>query len=314
MIPVSIVTGFLGSGKTTLISRLLRDPRFADTAVIVNEFGDIALDHELIASSDETLVQLATGCLCCAMRSDLATTLLELHRRRAAREISFARVLIETSGLADPAPILHALMTDAAVNERFAVGAVLTLVDALLGEQTLARHPEARRQVAFADRILFSKTDLGPVAGSLREAISALNAIAPTIETSPDPATLFVAGPRLPPDPAAHHGGGIGATTVVRTEPLPAAALTLWLQALAEHCGARLLRLKGLVDLVEMPDQPAVIHAVQHVIAPLDWLERWPSADRRTRIVLIGERIPRHFPARLLDAIISEVVQEMRGR
>jgi G3E family GTPase len=308
--PVAIVTGFLGSGKTTLISRLLRDPRFGNTAVIVNEFGEIALDHELIASADETLVQLATGCLCCAVRSDLVATLLDLHRRRAAGEIGFARVLIETSGLADPAPILHALMTDAAVGENFAIGGVLTLVDAVLGEPTLARHPEARRQVAFADRLLVSKTDIFPAAESLRAIIRALNATAPMDVAMPDTETLFAPGARLLPDAVAQHTGGIESTVVYRTAPVPAAGLTLWLQSLAEHCGARLLRLKGLVDIAEMPGRPAVIHAVQHVIAPLDWLDRWPGEDRRSRIVLIGEGIPHHFPARLLDAVIDEVREE----
>jgi G3E family GTPase len=135
--PIAVVTGFLGSGKTTLVNRLLRDPRLAGTAVIVNEFGAIALDHDLIESSDETLLRLATGCLCCAVRTDLSATLLGLAARRAAGEIAYDRVLVETSGLADPAPILHALMTDPALAESHAIATVLTLVDALLGEATL---------------------------------------------------------------------------------------------------------------------------------------------------------------------------------
>src|SRR5580698_131024 len=160
MIPVSIVTGFLGSGKTTLIGRVLRDPAFARTAVIVNEFGEIGLDHELIASSDETLLALTTGCLCCAVRSDLVATLLDLRTRREAGEIAFDRVLIETSGLADPAPILHALMTDRDIARHHVIDGIVTVVDALHGVTALARHPEARRQVALADRLLLSKTDL----------------------------------------------------------------------------------------------------------------------------------------------------------
>lgn len=306
--PVSIVTGFLGSGKTTLISRLLRDRRFANTAVIVNEFGEISLDHELIATADEMLVQLSTGCLCCAVRGDLVATLLDLHRRRGAREINFARVLIETSGLADPAPILHALMTDPAVGEAFEIGAVVTLVDTLLGEHTLERHAEARRQVAFADRLLLSKTDVAPATGSLLAAVRGLNPGAPIGDAPPDADALFASGFRMPPDAIAQHTGGIESMLVLRIAPVPAAALTLWLQSLVEHCGARMLRLKGLVDVAEMPERPAVIHGVQHVIAPLEWLECWPSTDRRSRIILIGERIPRHFPARLLDAIIDEVL------
>src|SRR6478672_4845937 len=142
-IPVAIVTGFLGSGKTTLISRILRDPAFARTAVIVNEFGEIGLDHELIASSDETLLALTTGCLCCAVRSDLVGTLLDLQRRREAGEVIYDRVLIETSGLADPAPILHALMTDRDVAQDHAIDGIVTVVDVLHGEATLERHAEA---------------------------------------------------------------------------------------------------------------------------------------------------------------------------
>jgi G3E family GTPase len=312
--PVSVVTGFLGSGKTTLIGRLLVDPRYAKTAVIVNEFGEIGLDHDLIAGGDETLLQLTTGCLCCAVRSDLVATLLDLRRRREAGEIEFARVLIETSGLADPAPILHALMTDAAVGEAFAIGAVVTLVDALLGERTLGRHPEARRQVALADRVVLTKIDLAPVPPSLQAAIAALNATALVDEGGFEPAALFVAGLRMPrADAVAQHTGGVETTVVLRAAPVPAAALTLWLQALAEHCGERLLRMKGLVEVAEAPGRPAVIHGVQHVFAPVDWLERWPSADQRSRIVVIGQGIPRHFPARLLDAIVAEVQDEMTG-
>ena len=175
MIPVAIVTGFLGSGKTTLIGRILRDPAFTRTAVIVNEFGEIGLDHELIASSDETLLALTTGCLCCAIRSDLVATLLDLQRRREAGEIGYDRVLIETSGLADPAPILHALMTDSDIMRQHAIDGVVTVVDTLHGATALDRHPEARRQVALADRLLLSKTDLAEPSVALRDRLAALN-------------------------------------------------------------------------------------------------------------------------------------------
>ncbi|WP_264712891.1 CobW family GTP-binding protein [Limobrevibacterium gyesilva] len=304
------MTGFLGSGKTTLIGRVLRDPRYARTAVIVNEFGEIGLDHDLIATGTETLLQLTTGCLCCAVRTDLVDTLLTLDRQRRDGAIAFDRVLIETSGLADPAPILHALMTDPAMAGAFAIASVVTLVDALLGAATLRRHPEARRQVALADRIVLTKTDLAPVPPELRAVIAGLNATAPVEAGAPPPAALFAAVPRLPADPvtpAARHSAGITTALVLRTTPVPALALTLLLEALAEHCGPRLLRLKGLVDIVEMPGRPAVVHGVQHVFAPVAFLDRWPSDDRRTRIVVIGERLPRHFPARLLDAIAAEV-------
>ena len=307
-----MVTGFLGCGKTTLIGRLLPDPRLSDTAVIVNEFGEVALDHALIASSTESFIQLTTGCLCCAVRTDLVRTLLELEGRREAGEIAFARVLVETSGLADPAPILAALMSDAALAGRFAIGAVATLVDAELGEATLDRHPEARRQVAMADRILLTKTDRAAPSAALRARLAALNPAATPVQGPVDAGWLLAPAARLPQDfpPVALHTAGINSASIRRTEPVPALALTLLIQALAEHCGARLLRLKGLVDLAEAPGRPAVIHGVQHVFSAPEFLPAWPDEDRTTRIVLIGEALPPHFAARLLDAIIAEVQDE----
>lgn len=307
-----MVTGFLGCGKTTLIGRLLPDPRLSDTAVIVNEFGEVALDHALIASSTESFIQLTTGCLCCAVRTDLVRTLLELEGRREAGEIAFARVLVETSGLADPAPILAALMSDAALAGRFAIGAVATLVDAELGEATLDRHPEARRQVAMADRILLTKTDRAAPSAALRARLAALNPAATPVQGPVDAGWLLAPAGRLPQEfpPVALHTAGINSASIRRTEPVPALALTLLIQALAEHCGARLLRLKGLVDLAEAPGRPAVIHGVQHVFSAPEFLPAWPDEDRTTRIVLIGEALPPHFAARLLDAIIAEVQDE----
>jgi G3E family GTPase len=324
MIPVAIVTGFLGSGKTTLISRVLRDPAFARTAVIVNEFGEIGLDHELIAASDETLLALTTGCLCCAIRSDLVATLVDLLARRTAGEIGYDRVLIETSGLADPAPILHALMTDRDIAQHHAIDGVVTVVDTLHGEATLDRHPEARRQVALADTLLLSKTDLAAPVDELRVRLVTLNpGAAQHASHQVAPATLFTgtdvaARVTAPADPPARnpfvraqHTDGIETFVLQRDRPIPALALTLLLEALAEHCGARMLRLKGLVDIAEMPGQPAVIHGVQHVVSPPEFLDRWPSADRSTRIVFIAQGVPRHFPARLLDAIEQEVREAM---
>lgn len=325
MLPVSIVTGFLGSGKTTLIRRILGDPGFARTAVIVNEFGEIGLDHELIASSDETLLALTTGCLCCAVRSDLVATLLDLQQRRGAGAISYDRVLIETSGLADPAPILQALMADPDLGRGHALDTVLTVADALLGEATLDRHPEARRQAAFADLLAISKTDIAGQADALRTRLTALNPSARIVSTAAlAPADLFAATDpaaraervravepaALSPFLRAQHSDGLESFAVQRQRPMPALSLTLWLQALVEHCGARLLRVKGLVEIEEMPGQPALIHGVQHVFSPPEFLPRWPSADHATRIVFIARGVPRHFPARLLAAIEEEVRDE----
>lgn len=322
MIPVSIVTGFLGSGKTTLIRRVLADPAFARTLVVVNEFGEIGLDHTLIASGNETFTTLTTGCLCCAVRDDLIETLLRLA---ADPEAEYDRVLIETSGLADPAPILHALMTDADLGRGHVIDTVTTVIDSLLGLPTLAQHPEARRQVALADLLLFSKTDLTEPDIPLRSAVDALNQSAP-IQTTADlsPARLFAtADPvsraarwtRLPDragaDPfAARHADGVETFVIEREAPIPAMALALLLQALAEHAGEGLLRLKGLVALAEAPDRPAVVHVVRHVVSPLTTLPAWPDADRRSRLVLITRGVPRHFATRLLAFIEAEVMEE----
>ncbi len=320
MIPVSVVTGFLGSGKSTLIGRLLRDPAFARTAVIVNEFGEIGLDHDLIASSDDSLLTLTTGCLCCAVQTDLARTLLGLTARREAGTAAYDRVLIETSGLAEPAPILQALMTDTALAQTHVLTAVVTLVDTVHGEATLAAHAAARHQVAVADWVLLSKTDVARTAESLLQEITGLNLTASLLTTAESDAALFftprpanVMSDRLAalPPRSADHTSGIETIVLQRDTPLPALALTLFLQALAEHCGTRLLRMKGLVALDEMPGQPAVIHGVRHVISPPVFLSGWPSGDTTTRIIFIATAIPRWFPARLLEAIEEEVREEI---
>jgi G3E family GTPase len=314
LIPLSVVTGFLGSGKTTLISRIVRDPAYRRTAVIVNEFGEIGLDHELIASSDDSVLTLNTGCLCCAVQTDLARTLMTLFERRAA----YDRVLIETSGLADPAPMLQVMMTDRNVLDTHQSPVVVTLIDTVNGEETLDRHAEARSQVALADRLLISKADLRAPSVRLLTALDGLNPGAPrmtTVESGPSmlfgDSSIAALAQRLSAAP--RHGGhsNMDTFTLVRDRPLPALALTMLLQGIAEHCGPRLLRLKGLVALEEMPGQPAVIHGVRHVISPPEFLDRWPTADETTRIVFITNDVPRFFVSRLLDAIEEEVREAM---
>jgi G3E family GTPase len=291
MIPVSVLTGFLGSGKTTVLARLLRRPEFSRTAVIINEFGEVGLDHDL------------------------------LRRREECTVPPFERVLIETSGLADPAPILQSLMLDAALAGRLSLHGVVTTVDAVNGAETLRRQPESVKQVAVADRLLLTKTDLvGGDASEVRERIAALNPSAPVVAATlgeVDPALLFDAGdhdravhyhePDLRHHHAGEHDGGIGCFAMVREEPIAAITLTLFLEALAEHCGADLLRLKGIIRVTENPDRPAVIHGVQHVFHPPAWLERWPSADRTSRLVFITRGISRPWIEALLAAIEAEV-------
>jgi G3E family GTPase len=332
MIPVSVLTGFLGSGKTTLLGRLLTTPQFARTAVIINEFGEIGLDHDLIETSEESFVQLQTGCLCCRIRGDLGLTLEDLLRRRENGSVQpFERIVIETSGLADPAPILQALMTDASVAPHLALAGVVATVDAVNGEATLRRQKESLKQVAVADRLVLTKCDLldGPPEALMAQ-LAALNPLAPVLTASfgdVDPALVLDTGlydlsgksPEVrqwlsePPHahPGTHdpsrHSDTISCHTLVRSEPVPAVALTLFLEALADHGGGDLLRVKGIVDIAESPDRPAVVHGVQHVFHPPAWLPRWPSADRRSRLVFIVRDMPGDWIEKLFVAIEAEV-------
>ena len=340
MIPVSVITGFLGSGKTTLLARLMRDPAMGRTAVIINEFGAIGLDHDLVETSDESFIQLSNGCLCCNVRSDLTLTLGEMATRRAQGKLPpFERVVIETSGLADPAPILHTLMTDRDLNGVYALDGVITVVDALLGLATLDRHEESRRQAAVADRIVITKTDLaGAQVDAVRKRLSILNpgaqvvaavhgAIAPSTLLDgglydvkgkhPDVGAWLAHESAAPGGTRGHHHahtGGIASFCVVRETPLHAVTLSLLLSALAENCGNDLLRMKGMVNVLEDPLRPAVIHGVQHVYHAPVWLPRWPSADRRTRMVFIGRNLAESWVRNLIDLLDAEVAAETAKR
>jgi G3E family GTPase len=339
--PVAVITGFLGSGKTTLLRHLLRDPAMGRTAVIINEFGEIGIDHDLVESSDENFIELTTGCLCCKVRSDLVMTLRDMAHRRAAGLLpAFERVLIETSGLADPAAILQALMIDQDLAGWYTLGEVITTVDSLLGATTLERHRQSGRQVAVADRILLTKCDLAPCSAALDARLQRLNPAArrQCIEQGVIGATeLFdrpgLTGSAIRGDPslagylpldgglapsiagpgqdahAALHDPAIASWCLLRDRPVHALTLPLFLEGLMEHCGDRLLRVKGIVDVVERPGRPAVLHGVQHVFHPPEWLERWPSTDRRTRMVFIGESIPGRWISTLLDVLDDDVAR-----
>ena len=334
-VAVSLVTGFLGSGKTTLINHLLGHPELADTAVIVNEFGEIGLDHELIVSSSETVTILNDGCLCCTVRGDLISTLRDLYLTRARGEVpAFARAVIETTGLADPAPILHTLMGDEMVGAYYRLDGVVTAIDAAAGAATLDRHGDAVKQAAVADRLVLTKTDL--VAARARAALEArlraLNPAAPMVTArhgAVDPAALLGAGlydPRTkiadvagwlrdeayePAADAAHahdvnrHDDRIRAFCLVHDRPIRADALEQWFALLADLRGPDLLRIKGIVNLAG-EDRPLVIHGVQHLFHPPALLEAWPGEDRRTRIVFITRDVARDTVEGLFRTIVAD--------
>jgi G3E family GTPase len=328
MIEALVLTGFLGSGKTTLLAHLLRQPEFSRTAVIINEFGEIGLDHDLVEASEESIIELQTGCLCCKIHNDLATTLGELLRRRDEGSItSFTRVAIETSGLADPAPILQTLMTDATIARRIVLAGVLTTVDVVNGLDTLDREEISVKQVALADRLILTKTDLaGPMQLPLLRRLQALNPTTPMLFAQRgqiDPPCLFdgrlfdaVAKSRdiqswlaeeTNSSGHSHRRHNVDTYAIVRRRPIRAVTVTLFLETLCEHCGRDLLRLKGIVNILESPDRPAVIHGVQHVFHPPSWLARWPSDDCHSRIVFITRGVPRAWVIALLEALDAEV-------
>ena len=322
-IPVTLLTGFLGSGKTTVLNHLLHRPELSDTAVIINEFGEIGIDHLLVEKVSENLRVLNSGCLCCTVRGDLIDTLQELDDRRTRGEVSaFSRVVVETTGLADPAPVLHTLMVDPDVTRRYRLDGVVTTIDAVNGEATLDRHAEAVKQAAVADSLLLTKTDLA-TAGAIGRLTARLRALNPTarlqrvVDGDVAPGGLLGAEPYDPQFKSAdvrawlasegqaggHHPHGhhhhdvnrhddhIRAHCIVLDEPVQEAAFAHWLDLMASMRGEKLLRVKGLVQVAERPDEPLVVHGVQHVFHPLRRLPAWPSADHRTRLVLITRDI-----------------------
>ncbi|KQV90488.1 GTP-binding protein [Rhizobacter sp. Root1221] len=317
MTPVTVLTGFLGSGKTTLLNRLLQRPELSDTAVIINEFGAVGIDHLLVDHTDENLRVLTSGCLCCTVRGDLIETLGALAQRRERGEVRFSRVIVETTGLANPAPVLHTLMAHPGVTGTYRLDGVVTTVDAFNGMMTLDRHAEAVKQVGMADALLLTKTDLVEPSAvqALTDRLYRLNPGArlhPVRDGRIDPAEVLGIGWIDPlsrrtlqavehengheHDHGHHHdvnrhGERVRSHAFVFDAPLPRTAFLHWLDLMAALRGERLLRVKGLVQLAEEPDRPLVVHGVQHVFHPPRQLDAWPGGDRRTRLVFIVDGI-----------------------
>ncbi len=313
-VPLVVVTGFLGAGKTTLIRDLLRQPEGADTLVIVNEFGEVGIDDALLKTGGDATVLMGNGCLCCTLRSDLQKTLVEVLAERARGELPpFQQIILETSGLADPVPILQTLTADRGLASQIHLQAVVTVIDAVLGSRTLDEAPEARRQIAVADRLILTKVDLAgdEAARNFEAELLALNPSAKFIRADngklPPQAILAdnaqLTEPVYPPRERGHHAADVESFTIRFDKPLDWIAVEQALELLARLRGHDILRAKGLLDIKGCKG-PVVVHQVQHLTAEPVELESWPSGERTSRLVFITRSIARRDIEALLDITI----------
>jgi len=315
-LPVIAVTGFLGSGKTTLIRALLDKPEGANTAVVVNEYGEIGIDNALLRSSTDVTVLLGNGCLCCNVRTDLQETLRGLFVDRARGAVpSFERVVIETSGLADPGPVLQTFATDRALGREFHLQALVSVVDAVGGEGNLERMPEAKKQVALADRIVVTKIDLADAVRTERlvERIASLNnaPVGTAIDGEIEPSFLLdepLSSRRSFNLGESHeHTHGLCSFSLIFEKPLAWASFEQTMKLLTALRGPDLLRVKGLVAVEECRG-PVVVHFVQHVAHPPIELEDWPDGDRRSRLVFVTRGLPREPVAQLFVSVAAVAI------
>ena len=317
-VPVSLLTGFLGSGKTTLLNKILSSPEMEETAVLINEYGDVSIDHLLVEKIDEDIVLLEGGCICCSVRGDLSKAMRDLLVRRSDGTIPpFRRVIIETTGLADPAPVIHTLITDPIASGRYRLDGIIVTVDGLLGWKTLDKFDEAVKQVAVADRIIITKTDIADneTVNNLRERLTSLNPGAVHVAVTSDSvqiSELFNAGlydENIKPHPEkwlsidavekSHththsHDKSINSFSITCDKPIKWEAFTNWLDMLLTTQGERILRMKGVLD-IEGQEKPIAVHGVQHVFHPPQELPSWsnigPNDKRISQLVLITKNL-----------------------
>ncbi|MCW9032698.1 MAG: GTP-binding protein [Alphaproteobacteria bacterium] len=331
-IPITVITGFLGSGKTTLLNHLLKHPEMSEAAVLINEYGDIALDHLLVREISEDIVVLNSGCVCCTVRGDLVDSLKDLFLKRVRGEVNeFTRVVIETTGLADPAPIIHTLMSDSFIGTRYRLDGIVTTVDGVNAMGQMDKQREAVKQAAVADRIVLTKGDIAPDINPLKQRLIELNPAAPFLEAMNgeiEPSKLFDAGLFKPgnkhPDVEGwlhteaykhdhshdhhdhdehRHDDGISSFCLILEKPVNWTAFTMALELLLATKGEDLLRVKGILN-IEGQDMPVAIHGVQHVFHPPVALPDWPDEDRQSRIVFITRNLGQQAVEQILGAIL----------
>ncbi len=325
-IPLTLITGFLGSGKTTLLNRMLRDPLLAESAVIINEFGEISVDHFLVEKTTEGIIELANGCLCCDLRSDLIDTLTDLIDRVHRENIKqLNRIIIETTGIADPVPIVQSLLSHPTLIQAVSIDAILATFDTLSTLSILEHYPEIRKQLVLADKIVLTKTDLTASKVLLNTLINTLKMINPTaqiIDVHSDHCCPSILINKTLWDekgentqlkqwltPALHdhaHHLTIRAFSLDCEEPIDYATIETFLDLLNNLYGAKLLRIKAIIALRDDPQRPLVLHGIQTFFHPPIRLPAWPKGITQTRFVIIADGVEKEAIQKLLNAFLNK--------